>query len=58
MKKERLPGLGDIACWYNAEHGELQVLKGATILTVEITRNGDATEALTTVAKKALVRLP
>jgi hypothetical protein len=58
MKKERLPGLGDLACWYNAEHRELQVLKGATILTVEIKRNGDATEALTTVAKKAVGRLP
>lgn len=56
--KERLPGLGDLACWYNAEHRELQVLKGATILTVQIKRNGDATGALTTVAKKALARLP
>ena len=57
-KKERVPGLGDIACWYNAEHRELQVLKGATLLIFEITRSGDATEALTTVAKKALARLP
>ena len=57
MKKERVPGLGDLACWYNAKHRELQVLTGATLLTIEIDRNGDATEALTTVATKALARL-
>lgn len=58
MKKERVPGLGDLACWYSAEHKELQVLKGATILTFEIHRSGNATEALTTAAKKALARVP
>jgi len=58
MKKERLPGVGDLACWNDAKHRELQVLKGATVLTIEINRNGDATEALTTAAKKALARLP
>ena len=58
MKKEPAPGLGDLACWYSAEHRELQVLKGASLLTFEIHRNGNATEALTTVAKKALARLP
>jgi hypothetical protein len=57
-KKERLSGLGDIASWYNADHRELQVLKGATLLIFEIKRSGNATEALTTVAKKALARLP
>jgi len=58
MKKEQLPGVGDLACWYNKDHRELQVLKGATLLTYEINRGGNATEALTTVAKKALARLP
>jgi hypothetical protein len=57
MKKERLPGLGDLACWHSAAHRELQVLKGMTIMTFEINRNGNATEALTTVAKHALGRL-
>jgi hypothetical protein len=57
-KKERAPGLGDIASWYNAEHRELQVLKGSTLLIFEIHRSGNATEALTTAAKKALARLP
>jgi hypothetical protein len=56
-KKERAPGLGDIASWYNAEHRELQVLKGSTLLIFQIHRNGNATEALTTVAKNALARL-
>jgi hypothetical protein len=58
MKKEQLPGVGDLACWYNKDHRELQVLKGATLLTFEINRSGNATEALTTVAKKAVARLP
>jgi hypothetical protein len=57
LKKEQLPGIGDLACWYNANHKELQVLKGSMILIFEIRRSGNATEALTTVAKKALVRL-
>jgi len=52
------PGLGDLACWYDAKHRELQVLEGATVLTMEINRNGDVAEALTTLAKKALPRLP
>jgi hypothetical protein len=57
LKKEQVPGLGDIACWYSKDHKELQVLKGSMILTFEIRRGGNATEALTTVAKNALGRL-
>jgi hypothetical protein len=57
LKKEQLPGLGDLACWYNKDHKELQVLKGSMILTFEVRRSGNATEALTTVAKKAVARL-
>jgi hypothetical protein len=56
-KKEQLTGVGDMACWYSREHRELQVLKGPTLLTFEIHRSGNATEALTTVAKNALGRL-
>ena len=58
LKKEQQPGLGDLACWYDKDHRELQVLKGSTLLTFEISRKGNATEALTTVAKKAVARLP
>lgn len=54
-KKEQAPGLGDLACWYNASHNELQVLKGSTLLTIEL--RGRSSDALTTVAKQALARL-
>jgi hypothetical protein len=57
-KKERLPGLGDLACWYSKDHRELQVLKGSNLLMFQISRSGDATEALTMIAKKAVARLP
>jgi hypothetical protein len=54
-KKEQAPGLGDLACWYNASHNELQVLKGSTLLIFEL--RGRSPDALTTVAKQALARL-
>jgi len=56
-KKERVPGIGDLACWNDPAHRELQVLKGATVLTIQINRDGNATEALTIVAKNAAARL-
>ena len=54
-KKEQAPGLGDVACWYNASHNELQVLKGSTLVIVEL--RGRSPDALTTVAKQALARV-
>ena len=54
-QKEQAADLGDIACWYNKSHNELQVLKGATLLIIEL--RGRSPEALTTVAKQALGRL-
>jgi hypothetical protein len=57
-RKECVPGVGDMAWWYSGQHGELQVLKDATLLIIKLSRSGDATEALKTVAKKALSRLP
>ena len=56
-KKERVPGIGDLACWNDSAHRELQVLKGATVLTIQINRDGNATEALTIVGKNAAARL-
>ena len=58
--KERLSDLGDIACWYDADHNELQVLKGAAFidLTMSGGENVDTTEALKTLAEAALDRLP
>lgn len=54
-KKEQAPGLGDLACWYNASHNELQVLKGSSLLIVQL--RGRSPAALTTVAQQALGRL-
>jgi hypothetical protein len=57
-RKECVSGVGDMAWWYSSQHGELQVLKNATLLIIKLSRSGDGTEALLTVAKKALGRLP
>jgi len=57
-KKETVPGIGDVACWYDSKHAELQLIKGVTSLAIQVNRRGDATEALKTVAKKAADRLP
>jgi len=56
--KDGLAGLGDTACWYSEKHEELQVFKGASFLSVEMSRKGDTTEAIKTVAKTAVGRLP
>ena len=57
LKKEQVPGLGDTACWHSKEHRELQVLKGTTILTVQLKRTGSFPEVLLAVTKKAVARL-
>jgi len=58
-KKNRdgLTGLGDVACWYNDKHGELQVLKGLTMYSVELQKSGDQTEAIKGVARKVYDRV-
>jgi hypothetical protein len=50
--KEGLAGLGDTACWYNDKHEELQVMKGSTLVTIQLRRSGDPTDANTALAKK------
>src|SRR6187401_1452213 len=57
-KKNRdgLTGLGDVACWYNDKHGELQVLKGLTMFSIEMQKGGDPTEAIKGVARKVYDR--
>ena len=55
--KEGLSGLGEVACWYDAKHEELQVLKGTAFFSIELRRNGDPTEAIKGVAKKVFDRL-
>lgn len=56
-QKEQAAGLGDLACWYNAAHKELQVLKGSTLLIFELSGRSGASDALVTAAKQALGRL-
>ena len=55
--KEGLTGLGDTTCWYNDKHEELQVLKGLTLLSIELRRSGDPTEPIKAVAQKIYSRL-
>jgi hypothetical protein len=55
--QEGLSGLGDIACWYNDKHEELQVLKGTTFVSIELRRSGNPTEGIKDAAKKALARV-
>jgi hypothetical protein len=59
LKKSRdgLTGLGDVTCWYNDKHGELQVLKGLTMFSVELRKSGDPTEAIKGVARKVYDRV-
>jgi hypothetical protein len=56
-QKEQAAGLGDLACWYNTQHQELQVLKGSTLLIFELRGRRGASDALVTAAKQALGRL-
>src|ERR1051325_3255192 len=37
-RKEALTGVGDLACWYDSHHNEVQFLKG--VVFVDITANG------------------
>ena len=55
--KEGLTGLGDVACWYNDKHGELQVLKGLTMFSIELRKSGDPTEAIKGAARKVYERV-
>jgi hypothetical protein len=55
--KDGLTGLGDVTCWYNEKHGELQVLKGLTFFSIQLTKAGDPTEAIKAVARKVYDRL-
>jgi hypothetical protein len=55
--KEGLTGLGDVTCWYNDKHAELQVLKGLTFFSIELRKSGDPTEAIKGVARKVYDRL-
>lgn len=55
--KEGLSGLGEVACWYNDKHEELQVLKGTTFFSIELRGKSNPTEAIKAVAKKVFDQL-
>ena len=55
--KEGLAGLGDTACWYNDKHEELQVMKGTTLIMIQLRRSGDPSEASKTLAKTIYERV-
>jgi len=55
--KDGLAGMGDVACWYNAKHEELHVIKGAAFISIELRRAGNPTEPIVAVMKKALAKL-
>ena len=57
QKHDGLAGLGDVACWYQDKHEELNALKGNALVSIEINRSGDPTAAIISAMRKALERL-
>lgn len=55
--KEGLTDLGDVACWYNDKHEELQVLKGLTMFSIELRGSGAPTEPIKGIARKIYERI-
>jgi len=56
--KETISGLGDKACWYDDQHLQIQLASGGNFLDMFATMSGDASGVLTTLAKKAVGRMP
>jgi hypothetical protein len=55
--KEMIADLGDVACWYDSQHVEIQLATGATFLDIFATTGGDSTNALLDISGKAVNRL-
>jgi hypothetical protein len=55
--KEGLAGIGDISCWYDDEHEELQVMKGTTFFSIELRGLKNPTEPIKAAAKSAFAKL-
>jgi hypothetical protein len=53
--KEVVSGLGDVACWYDSGHREIQLSKGGGYIDMKSSTGGDPLQAL---AEKAIARLP
>jgi hypothetical protein len=56
--KEAISDLGDVACWYDSDHTELQVAKGAAFLDLTISTASNAEGTLKILAQAALANLP
>ena len=54
---EGLAGLGDTSCWYNDDHEELHVMKGATLISIDLGGIKNPTEPIKAVAKSVFARL-
>jgi hypothetical protein len=55
--KDGLAGLGDMSCWYNNDHEELQVIKGTTFLSIDLGGIKNPTEPIKAAARSVLARL-
>lgn len=55
--KEGLEGLGDISCWYNDDHEELQVMKGNTQFSIELRGIKNPTVPIKAAAKSVFAKL-
>ena len=59
MGKERVTGIGDLACWYDSSHNELQIVKGATFIDIQISPDvSNPGDAVRTLAMRAVGRIP
>jgi hypothetical protein len=57
--KERVSGLGDFACWADSSQLELQIVKGAGFVNVQITGSStNRASALQTLAQRILTKVP
>jgi hypothetical protein len=54
---EGLAGLGDMSCWYDKDHEELQVLKGTTFFSIELGGIKNPTEPIKAAAKSVFAKL-
>jgi len=52
-----LAGLGDVGCWYDDKHAELNVIKGTALLSIDLRRSGNPTEPIKAAMKTALAKL-
>jgi hypothetical protein len=57
--KEKISGVGDVACWYDSDRREIQVLKGASFVRIVINESSgpDRADALRNLVSKALTKV-